>query len=137
MNVSSGINTRAASSASSSLQQSPINSMPSLPRPPAPLPAKTSSTDPFLKDFTLLAEAAKRAQVAVMVRDFEALLVPPTIIGKYEEAIISLSSHPHCRPPLEDKPQEEICGGSRFIYTHAAALLAASRPLGSAKDRGE
>lgn len=29
------------------------------------------STDAFLKDFTLVAEAAKRAQVAVMVRDFE------------------------------------------------------------------
>lgn len=72
MNVSSGINTRAASSATSSTQQSPINSMPSLPVPPVPAPGKTSSTDPFLKDFTLLAEAAKRAQVAVMVRDFEA-----------------------------------------------------------------
>ncbi|KAI6784403.1 uncharacterized protein J7T54_006448 [Emericellopsis cladophorae] len=31
----------------------------------------TGSTDPYLQDFTLLAEAAKRAQVAVMVRDFE------------------------------------------------------------------
>lgn len=31
-----------------------------------------ASTDLFLKDFTLVAEAAKRAQVAVMVRDFEA-----------------------------------------------------------------
>jgi hypothetical protein len=71
MNSASAINTRAASTASSSLQQSPVNSMPSLP-PPAPRPGKTSSTDPFLKDFTLLAEAAKRAQVAVMVRDFEA-----------------------------------------------------------------
>ena len=67
-----GINTRSVSSATSSTQQSPINTMPSLPRPPIPAPAKTSSTDPFLKDFTLLAEAAKRAQVAVMVRDFEA-----------------------------------------------------------------
>lgn len=29
------------------------------------------SADSFLRDFTLVAEAAKRAQVAVMVRDFE------------------------------------------------------------------
>ena len=29
------------------------------------------SADAFLRDFTLVAEAAKRAQVAVMVRDFE------------------------------------------------------------------
>lgn len=29
------------------------------------------SADTFLRDFTLVAEAAKRAQVAVMVRDFE------------------------------------------------------------------
>lgn len=38
---------------------------------PAPIQTKVPSTEPFLKDFTLLAEAAKRAQVAVMVRDFE------------------------------------------------------------------
>lgn len=29
------------------------------------------SADSFLRDFSLVAEAAKRAQVAVMVRDFE------------------------------------------------------------------
>lgn len=29
------------------------------------------SADTFLRDFSLVAEAAKRAQVAVMVRDFE------------------------------------------------------------------
>jgi len=39
--------------------------------PPPPAEYKTASTDPFLKDYTLLAEAAKRAQVAIMVRDFE------------------------------------------------------------------
>ena len=39
--------------------------------PPAPLGSKSSTTDAFLKDFTLVAEAAKRAQVAVMMRDFE------------------------------------------------------------------
>ncbi|CAK7271520.1 hypothetical protein SEPCBS57363_004663 [Sporothrix epigloea] len=39
--------------------------------PPPPVTVKTSTTDAFLKDFTLVAEAAKRAQVAVMMRDFE------------------------------------------------------------------
>ncbi|CAK7223098.1 hypothetical protein SCUCBS95973_005062 [Sporothrix curviconia] len=39
--------------------------------PPAPITVKTSTTEAFLKDFTLVAEAAKRAQVAVMMRDFE------------------------------------------------------------------
>lgn len=39
--------------------------------PPKPPHAKTTSTDPFLKDFTLVAEAAKRAQMAVMIRDLE------------------------------------------------------------------
>jgi hypothetical protein len=67
----SGINTSAVASAASSTQQSPINLKPSLPVPPVPAPGKTSSTDPFLKDFSLVAEAAKRAQVAVMIRDFE------------------------------------------------------------------
>ncbi|CEJ94712.1 Putative Thiol methyltransferase [[Torrubiella] hemipterigena] len=38
---------------------------------PQPAQTKQPSTDLFLKDFTLVAEAAKRAQVAVMVRDFE------------------------------------------------------------------
>lgn len=32
-----------------------------------------SSTDPFLRDFTLVAEAAKRAQMAVMIRDLESI----------------------------------------------------------------
>jgi hypothetical protein len=32
---------------------------------------RTASTDAFLKDFNLVAEAAKRAQMAIMVRDFE------------------------------------------------------------------
>ena len=38
---------------------------------PAPAPVRTASTDAFLKDFNLVAEAAKRAQMAIMVRDFE------------------------------------------------------------------
>ena len=54
----------------SSTQQSPTNSKIV---PPAPKPAKTASTDVFLKDFTLVAEAAKRAQMAVLMRDFESV----------------------------------------------------------------
>ncbi|KFH41543.1 hypothetical protein ACRE_077320 [Hapsidospora chrysogenum ATCC 11550] len=58
------------SAATSTMQhQSPAAA--SIPAAPAPAQVKTPSTDPFLKDFTLLAEAAKRAQVAVLVRDFE------------------------------------------------------------------
>ncbi|KGQ05682.1 hypothetical protein BBAD15_g9060 [Beauveria bassiana D1-5] len=57
-------------SASSSLRTSP-EQMTSVPAPPAQQDMKQPSTDAFLKDFTLVAEAAKRAQVAVMVREFE------------------------------------------------------------------
>ncbi|KAK0387187.1 hypothetical protein NLU13_5500 [Sarocladium strictum] len=53
-----------SSAASSSVQQSPTTST-------IPVPAPTPSTDALLKEFSLVAEAAKRAQVAVMVRDFE------------------------------------------------------------------
>ena len=55
-----------SSSAMSSTRQSASKIV-----PPPPAEYKTASTDPFLKDYTLLAEAAKRAQVAIMVRDFE------------------------------------------------------------------
>jgi hypothetical protein len=54
------------------MQQSPTNqSVPVVAPVPRPVQAGSPSTDVFLKDFTLVAEAAKRAQVAVMVRDFE------------------------------------------------------------------
>ncbi|KAH8911792.1 hypothetical protein BR93DRAFT_973383 [Coniochaeta sp. PMI_546] len=39
--------------------------------PPPPRQTHSPSTDPFLRDFTLVAEAAKRAQMAVLVRDLE------------------------------------------------------------------
>ncbi|KAK0728465.1 hypothetical protein B0T26DRAFT_636329 [Lasiosphaeria miniovina] len=41
--------------------------------PPQPAPLKSPSTDVFLKDFTLVAEAAKRAQMAVLMRDMEGI----------------------------------------------------------------
>ncbi|PHH84351.1 hypothetical protein CDD83_2075 [Cordyceps sp. RAO-2017] len=76
--VSSPMHTRTSSSAAWSTQQSPANAaaVPVQPRPPPPAPAQqqqqpSPSTDALLKDFSLVAEAAKRAQVAVMVRDFE------------------------------------------------------------------
>jgi hypothetical protein len=62
--------TSTQTSAMSSTQQSP--SIKSL-VPPAPAPVKAPSTDAFLKDFTLVAEAAKRAQMAVLMRDFESV----------------------------------------------------------------
>ena len=57
------------SSAQSSAQQSPSAKL----APPKPVTAKSASTEVFLKDFTLVAEAAKRAQMAVMMRDFESI----------------------------------------------------------------
>ena len=51
----------------SSTRQSPTNQ----PLPPPQVQGNSSSTDVFLKDFTLVAEAAKRAQMAVLMRDFE------------------------------------------------------------------
>ncbi len=56
-------------SAASSVQQSPTSKI----KPPPPASIKAPSTDAFLKDFTLVAEAAKRAQMAVMMRDFESV----------------------------------------------------------------
>ncbi|KAM0264477.1 hypothetical protein ACHAQJ_000668 [Trichoderma viride] len=61
--------THASSSSASSTRPSPSSSAAVM--APAPVQIKAPSTEPFLKDFTLIAEAAKRAQVAVMVRDFE------------------------------------------------------------------
>ncbi|KAG5986357.1 hypothetical protein E4U43_005551 [Claviceps pusilla] len=64
--------TSASSSTLSSTGQSPDVFQAAQPSPtPLPLQAKSSSTDSFLRDANLVAEAAKRAQVAVMVRDFE------------------------------------------------------------------
>lgn len=65
--MQSPINTTSVSAASSSVQQSPTTSSLPMAAPPAP------STDALLKDFSLVAEAAKRAQVAIMVRDFESV----------------------------------------------------------------
>ncbi|KAL2148315.1 hypothetical protein VTH82DRAFT_2235 [Thermothelomyces myriococcoides] len=56
-----------SSSSTTATQSSPTNNI----VPPAPRPIKAPSTEAFLKDFTLVAEAAKRAQMAILMRDFE------------------------------------------------------------------
>jgi hypothetical protein len=60
-------------SPSSTTQSSAVSSAQPSPsiKPPAPPPLKAPSTEVFLKDFTLLAEAAKRAEMALLMRDFE------------------------------------------------------------------
>jgi hypothetical protein len=60
------------SSAVSSTQQSPTNTQPlqSIPQIPR-VEVKAPSTESFLRDVNLVAEAAKRAQVACLTRDFE------------------------------------------------------------------
>lgn len=69
--ITSPINSSAAFSATSSTRQSPAANVILPAAAPAPSQAQSPSTDVFLRDFSLVAEAAKRAQVAVMVRDFE------------------------------------------------------------------
>ncbi|WYZ41647.1 hypothetical protein EsH8_V_000542 [Colletotrichum jinshuiense] len=56
-----------SSVSSSSSDMSHTNQMLPPPQPTNQAP----STESFLRDFTLVAEAAKRAQMAVMMRDFE------------------------------------------------------------------
>lgn len=63
-----------ASSTSSASAASLTHQSPAHNAEPQPQPIdQGSSTDPFLRDFTLVAEAAKRAQMAVMMRDFESV----------------------------------------------------------------
>lgn len=40
---------------------------------PAPVQRPTDTTTPFRRDFNLVAEAAKRAQIACLMRDFESV----------------------------------------------------------------
>ncbi|KAI1823843.1 hypothetical protein F4861DRAFT_299121 [Xylaria intraflava] len=46
-------------------------------RPPKPKKKKTHSTDPYLRDFTLVAEAARRAQMSIIARDMESVSLSP------------------------------------------------------------
>ncbi|KAI1812366.1 hypothetical protein GGS20DRAFT_587595 [Poronia punctata] len=45
--------------------------------PPRPKKKKTHSTDPYLRDFTLVAEAARRAQMSLLTRDMENVDISP------------------------------------------------------------
>ncbi|KAI1318597.1 hypothetical protein F5Y16DRAFT_117114 [Xylariaceae sp. FL0255] len=46
-------------------------------QPPKPKKKKGHSTDPFLRDFTLVAEAARRAQMALVTRELEDVDMEP------------------------------------------------------------
>ncbi|KAI1429154.1 hypothetical protein F5Y12DRAFT_710367 [Xylaria sp. FL1777] len=69
--------TTAAGTSTSSMSSAPISDSttrrPSnvIMHPPKPKKKKTHSTDPYLRDFTLVAEAARRAQMSLMMRDME------------------------------------------------------------------
>lgn len=43
--------------------------------PPPPPAQKTPSTDAFIQNLNLVAEAAKRAQMAVLMRDLEGIAI--------------------------------------------------------------
>jgi hypothetical protein len=66
------------SSSSSTATQSSLSGPTSAPQTqqaqqPAPVQRPVDTTSPFLRDFNLVAEAAKRAQMAVLMRDLEAV----------------------------------------------------------------
>ncbi|XDG04500.1 hypothetical protein ABKA04_004115 [Annulohypoxylon sp. FPYF3050] len=42
---------------------------------PPPATQKTPSTDAFIRDLNLVAEAAKRAQMAVLMRDLDSIAI--------------------------------------------------------------
>ncbi|KAI1270902.1 hypothetical protein F5Y07DRAFT_404981 [Xylaria sp. FL0933] len=73
----------AADSSTSSMSSAPISDSttrrPSnvIMHPPKPKKKKTHSTDPYLRDFTLVAEAARRAQMSLMMRDMENISIRP------------------------------------------------------------
>ncbi|XXH03734.1 hypothetical protein Hte_010140 [Hypoxylon texense] len=56
---------------SSSTSSSSTSSAQSSYAPPAPAVQKAPSTDAFIRDLNLVAEAAKRAQMAVLMRDLD------------------------------------------------------------------
>jgi len=60
--------------ASSASTQKATTSAPQMQQPP-PAQKPNDTTSPFLRDFNLVAEAAKRAQMAVLMRDFESTAI--------------------------------------------------------------
>ncbi|KAK7931725.1 hypothetical protein PG985_002437 [Apiospora marii] len=64
--------TSTSTTQSSSQHASPAHSF-IAPPPPPTREVKQPSTDAFLRDFNLVAEAAKRAQMACLMRDMESI----------------------------------------------------------------
>lgn len=69
---SSSAQSSAPTSAPQSTQQQQQQQQQAL-QPPPQRQMPTDSASPFLRDFNLVAEAAKRAQMAVLMRDLEAV----------------------------------------------------------------
>ncbi|KAI1851055.1 hypothetical protein JX265_002898 [Neoarthrinium moseri] len=59
-----------STASSTSMQSSPSQQF-AAPAPPRPQPRQQASTDVFIRDLNLVAEAAKRAQMACLMRDME------------------------------------------------------------------
>jgi hypothetical protein len=64
-------NTRSTTHSSTTSPTSSPNSSPASFLPPTPPPSRTNDALPLLSSATLLAEAAKRAQMACLLRDME------------------------------------------------------------------
>ncbi|OBT80662.1 hypothetical protein VF21_00300 [Pseudogymnoascus sp. 05NY08] len=64
-------NTRSTAHSSTTSPTSSPNSSPASFVPPTPPPSRTNNALPLLSSATLLAEAAKRAQMACLLRDME------------------------------------------------------------------
>ncbi|KAJ1326471.1 hypothetical protein MN608_07918 [Microdochium nivale] len=69
MDVPQRSSSSSSSASNSTMQVSPSQSY--APAPSPPMGQQSSGTDLFLRDFSLVAEAAKRAQMAVMMRDLD------------------------------------------------------------------
>ncbi|KAI0971552.1 hypothetical protein F4678DRAFT_461502 [Xylaria arbuscula] len=84
-------------------------------QPPKPKKKKSHSTDPFLRDFTLVAEAARRAQMSLMTRDMEnaavviTLFIFPTIgIAVYSAGVWAASFISHFYTRDKTSPSKPI-----------------------------
>ncbi|KAK9769526.1 hypothetical protein AB5N19_08912 [Seiridium cardinale] len=90
--ISSPIAARHSSSTISTASQSSPSQQFAPPRPP---PSRQAGTEPFLRDFNLVAEAAKRAQMACLMRDMESCgLSPPHLFCPTNLSSIDLTGWP-------------------------------------------
>lgn len=64
-----------ASSSTSSSSSGPTSAPQQQPTAQVPQTQQRTDTSPFLRDFNLVAEAAKRAQMAVLMRDMEGVAI--------------------------------------------------------------